>query len=73
VLCVDAAQFPPDVGATFGEAHRVLEPGGLAVVTGWEARDPDDPAVQSLRAEGRRVVDRGDPVRRVLATGRRPR
>jgi hypothetical protein len=32
--------------------------------------DPDA-AVQSLQAEGRRVVERGDPFRRVLATGRR--
>lgn len=122
VLCVDAAQFPPDFGATFVEAHRVLEPGGLAVFTGWEARDPadpavpdrirrvdlaaglrgagfvgvechsredwladecaawrtvvalpeaDDPAIRSLQAEGRRVFERGDPFRRVLATGRR--
>jgi hypothetical protein len=31
----------------------------------------DDPAVQSLQAEGRRVFERGDPFRRVLATGRR--
>ena len=35
--------------------------------------DSDDPAVPSLQAEGRRVFDRGDPLRRVLATGRRPR
>jgi SAM-dependent methyltransferase len=122
VLCVDAAQFPPDFAATFTEAHRVLASGGPAVFTGWEARDPqdpvvperirrvdlaagltaagfvdvrsrsredwladereawravvalppsDDPAVQSLQAEGRRVFERGDPFRRVLATGRR--
>ncbi len=45
VLCVDAAQFPPDFGATFVEAHRVLAPGGPAVFTGWEARDPQDPVV----------------------------
>jgi ubiquinone/menaquinone biosynthesis C-methylase UbiE len=30
VLCVDAAQFPPDVGATFTEAHRVLATGRRA-------------------------------------------
>lgn len=122
VICVDAAQFPVDVGATFVEAHRVLAPGGVAVFTGWEARDPadpvvperirrvdlaaglagagfvdvrgrsredwladeraawgavvalppsEDPALQSLQAEGRRVFERGDPFRRVLATGRR--
>jgi SAM-dependent methyltransferase len=122
VLCVDAAQFPPDFAATFAEAHRVLAPGGVAVFTGWEARDPLDPDVperirrvdlaagltgagfvdvqagvredwlrderaawqavvalppsqdaglQALQAEGRRVFERGDPFRRVLATGRR--
>jgi len=124
VLCLDAAQFPPDFGATFAEAHRVLAPGGPAVFTGWEPRDlhdpqvperirrvdlaaglrsagftgvrsedredwlaaereawravvampeSDDPAMQSLQAEGRRVFERGDPFRRVLATGRRAR
>ena len=31
----------------------------------------DDPAVRALQEEGQRVVDRGDVVRRVLATGRR--
>ncbi len=120
VLCLDAAQFPPDFGATFTEAHRVLAPGGPAVFTGWQARDPadpavpdrirrvdlaaglrsagfthvrsqdredwlaaerdawrsvvalpesDDPAMQSLQVEGRRVFERGDPFRRVVATG----
>jgi len=123
VLCVDAAQFPPDFGATFVEAHRVLRPGGVAVFTGWEARDPqdpaasdrirrvdlatglrsagftevdvtsredwleaeqaawraivalpasDDPAMQSLQAEGRRSIERADVHRRVLGVGRRP-
>ena len=46
VLCVDAAQFPPDFGATFVEAHGVLAPGGPAVFTGWRSRDPQDPVVQ---------------------------
>jgi len=45
VLCVDAAQFPPDFAATFSEAHRVLATGGPAVFTGWEARHPQDPVV----------------------------
>ena len=45
VLCVDAAQFAPEFGATFVEARRVLAPGGVAVFTCWEARDPGDAAV----------------------------
>ena len=122
VLCVDAVQFPADFRATFVEAHRVLRRGGLAVFTGWEARDrhdpvvsdrirrvdlatglrsagftevdvqsredwlaaeqaawravvaqpaSDDPAMQSLQAEGRRSIERGDVYRRVLGVGRR--
>ena len=122
VLCVDAVQFPADFRATFVEAHRVLRRGGLAVFTGWEARDrhdpvvsdrirrvdlatglrsagftevevrsredwlaaeqaawravvalppSDDPALQSLQAEGRRAIERGDVYRRVLGVGRR--
>lgn len=122
VLCVDAAQFPPEFGATFVEAHRVLAPGGVAVFTGWEARDPQDaalpelvrrvdlagglrtagfsevrsydrvdwladeraawaavvglpesadPAVHALQSEGRRALEAGGLLRRVLATGRR--
>jgi SAM-dependent methyltransferase len=122
VLCVDAAQFPPEFGATFVEAHRVLAPGGVAVFTCWEARDPQDaavpemvrrvdlagglrtagftevqsydrvdwladereawaavvgipesadPAVRALQSEGRRALETGGVLRRVLATGRR--
>ena len=32
----------------------------------------DDPAMQSLQAEGRRSIERGDVYRRVLGVGRRP-
>jgi SAM-dependent methyltransferase len=42
VLCVDAAQFADPIEASFAEMRRVLAPGGRAVVTGWEALDPDD-------------------------------
>jgi SAM-dependent methyltransferase len=42
VLCVDAVQFADPIEASFAEMRRVLAPGGRAVVTGWEALDPDD-------------------------------
>lgn len=45
VLCVDAVQFADPVGASFAEMHRVLAPGGRAVLTGWEALDPADERV----------------------------
>jgi SAM-dependent methyltransferase len=50
VLCVDAIQFAPEPAAAYGELRRVLAPGGRAVVTCWEALDPDDERVsQRLR------------------------
>jgi SAM-dependent methyltransferase len=45
VLCVDAVQFADPVEASFAEMRRVLAPGGRAVVTSWEARDPADERV----------------------------
>jgi SAM-dependent methyltransferase len=45
VLCVDAVQFADPVAASFAEMRRVLAPGGRAVMTGWEAMDPDDERV----------------------------
>ena len=42
VLCVDAVQFADPIEAAFAEMRRVLAPGGRAVLTGWEALDPDD-------------------------------
>jgi SAM-dependent methyltransferase len=42
VLCVDAVQFADPIEASLAEMRRVLAPGGRAVVTGWEARDPAD-------------------------------
>ena len=51
VLCVDAVQFADDQDAACRELHRVLSPGGRAVLTCWEVLDRDDPAVpQRLRA-----------------------
>jgi SAM-dependent methyltransferase len=45
VLCVDAVQFADPIEASFAEMRRVLVPGGRAVVTGWEALDPEDERV----------------------------
>jgi len=45
VLCVDAVQFADPIEAAFAEMRRVLEPGGRAVITGWEALDPADERV----------------------------
>ena len=42
VLCVDAIQFAPEPGAAYAEIHRVLRPGGRAVLTCWEAVEPGD-------------------------------
>lgn len=42
VLCVDAIQFAPQPGAAYQELRRVLVPGGRAVLTCWEAVDPED-------------------------------
>jgi ubiquinone/menaquinone biosynthesis C-methylase UbiE len=42
VLCVDAIQFAEDTANAMSEVRRVLKPGGLAVVTSWEARDRTD-------------------------------
>ena len=44
VLCVDAAQFPADFARDLRRGAPGARPGGLAVFTGWEARDPQDPA-----------------------------
>lgn len=56
VLCVDAIQFAgesaADVRAVAVELHRVLRPGGRAVLTTWEALDRSDeelpPRIRSL-------------------------
>ena len=76
VLCVDAAQFPPDFTATFADRARSREDWLADERVAWRAvvdLPPSlDPAVQSLQAKGRRVFERGDPFRRVLATARRP-
>ncbi len=42
VLCVDAIQFAAEPDAAYRELRRVLVPGGRAVLTCWEARDPGD-------------------------------
>jgi SAM-dependent methyltransferase len=42
VLCVDAVQFAGDPTRAATEIRRVLRPGGLAVLTGWESIVPGD-------------------------------
>jgi SAM-dependent methyltransferase len=42
LLCVDAVGFAEDIVGVASEFRRVLRPGGLVVVTGWEARDRQD-------------------------------
>ena len=42
VLCVDAIQFAAQPEAAYTEMRRILAPGGRAVLTGWEPRDPGD-------------------------------
>ena len=42
VLCTDSIQFPEHPDEAYREIRRVLVPGGRAVVTSWEALDPDD-------------------------------
>jgi SAM-dependent methyltransferase len=53
VVVVDAIQFPPDPAAAYAELARVLRPGGRAVLTCWESRDPADEALD----ERIRLVD----------------
>jgi SAM-dependent methyltransferase len=42
VVCVDAVQFAPQQDMAYRELHRILRPGGRAVLTCWEPLDPDD-------------------------------
>jgi SAM-dependent methyltransferase len=42
VLCVDAIQFAPEPLAACREIRRILVPGGRAVLTCWEPREPGD-------------------------------
>jgi SAM-dependent methyltransferase len=52
VLCVDAIQFAPRPEAAYAEIRRILAPGGRAVLTCWEPRDPGD---ERLPARLRRI------------------
>ena len=42
VLCVDAIQFAAQPEAAYTEMRRILAPGGRAVLTCWEPREPGD-------------------------------
>ncbi len=42
VMCIDAIHFARPPTAAYRELHRVLKPGGRAVLTCWEATDPND-------------------------------
>jgi SAM-dependent methyltransferase len=42
VMCIDAVQFAEPSHDAYGELHRVLIPGGRAVLTCWEPVDPQD-------------------------------
>jgi len=42
VLCVDAIQFATAPPAAYQEMRRILAPGGRAVLTCWEPREPGD-------------------------------
>jgi SAM-dependent methyltransferase len=55
VLCVDAIQFAPQPAAAYGEIHRVLTPGGRAVLTCWEPMERGDQRI----SERLRRVDLG--------------
>jgi SAM-dependent methyltransferase len=52
VLCVDAIQFAPQPADAYRELRRVLAPGGRAVLTCFEALDPD---AEGVPARLRRV------------------
>lgn len=56
VLVVDAIQFVDLPERAFAELARVLDVDGRLVLTGWEARDPDDERV-SPGLRGRRWED----------------
>lgn len=56
VLCVDAIQFAEPPGAAYDEFHRVLAPGGRAVLTCWEPLDYDNETL-SARLRGVRLRD----------------
>ena len=42
MLCVDAIQFATAPPAAYREIGRILAPGGRAVLTCWEPREPGD-------------------------------
>jgi SAM-dependent methyltransferase len=42
VVCIDAIQFAEPPQGAYQEIRRVLAPGGRAVLTCWEALDPED-------------------------------
>ena len=56
VMCIDAIQFVDLPEQAFAEMARVLDAGGRLVLTGWEAREPDDERV-SPGLRGRRWDD----------------
>lgn len=57
VVCIDSMQFADPLAAGLAEVRRILRPGGVAVLTGWAARDLGDEQVPArLRQDVRAAL-----------------
>ena len=45
IMCIDAIQFAQSPDEAYHELHRLLRPHGRAVLTSWQATDPNDESV----------------------------